>query len=151
MRNEEWLAEFMHSLWEKNFPDVKRKNNIIVRWKGRWKNKFGHIKRLKNKDTEIGINSWFKDKRVPEYIIELTLAHEIVHYMHGFQSPHPKLFRHPHQGGVVDKELKKRGYSVMLKEEKKWFKDVWLREIHKINPEKGKVTVKYLRSSFRFF
>ena len=51
---------------------------------------------------------------IPEYIIDLTLAHEMIHYMHGFNSPLPKQFRHPHAGSVVDRELKKRGFGHLI-------------------------------------
>lgn len=148
MRDEEWLGALFHRIWEERFKDLKKRNNVVIRWKGRWKNKFGHIKRLKNKDSEIGINSLFRDEKVPEYIIELTIAHEIVHYMHGFHSPHPKLFKHPHKGGVVDKELKLRGYLEEIKKERIWFKEVWSKDLM---PETGKVTVKHLRSGFSLF
>ena len=149
MRNEEWLATLFHNIWDTKFPDVKKRNNIVVRWKGKWKTKFGHIKRLKNKDTEIAINSFFKNPDIPEYIIELTLAHELVHYMHGFQSPHPKKFRHPHQGGIVNKELKKRGYQEEIKKERQWFKEVWLKKFQ--TTPKRRTTIKHIRNSFRFF
>ncbi len=125
MRDEDWLATLFHKIWEEKFSDVKKRNNVLIRWKGKWKNKFGHIKRLKNKDTEIGINSFFKNEKIPEYIIELTIAHELVHYVHGFHSPYPKLFKHPHKGGIVNKELKIRGYGNLLKKEKIWFKEEW--------------------------
>ncbi len=155
MRDENWLAEFFHEIWDRKFSDVKKKNNLVIRWKSNWKNKFGHIRRLKNKDTEIGVNSHFKDERIPEYVIELTIAHEIVHYMHGFHSPHPKLFKHPHKGGIVNKELVLRGYSESLKKEKAWFKKDW-QQLHKelnrdIQEKNPKIIVKHLRSGFRFF
>jgi hypothetical protein len=108
---------------------------MIIKFKGKWKNKFGHIKRLKNKDTEIVINSLFQDSKVPEYIINLTIAHELVHYMHGFNSPHKQMFKHPHKGNIVNKELKKRGYEGLLKLERKWFKDEWLKTYNKIMDE----------------
>jgi hypothetical protein len=125
MRDNEWLAKRMNEIWELLFPEVKRLNNVIVRFKGRWKNKFGHIKRLKNKDTEIAVNAIFIDERVPEYIIDLTLAHELVHYYHGFNSPHERKYKHPHQGGIVTKELKKRGFGHMLLKEKEFIRSKW--------------------------
>jgi len=149
MRDEEWLATLFHDMWESKFPDVKKRNNVIVRWRGKGQNKFGHIRRLKNKDTEISVNSLFKEESVPEYIIELTLAHELVHYMHGFHSPYPKQFKHPHQGGVVNTELKKRGYGGYLVKEKLWFKEEWLKNFQKKG--EGKVIVRQLRNSLRFF
>ena len=148
MRDEEWLATLFHEMWEKRFPDVKKRNNVVVRWKGRWKNKFGHIRRLKNKDTEIAVNALLSDEKIPEYVIELTLAHELVHYMHGFHSPHPKLFKHPHKGGIVNNELKLRGYGNELKKERVWFKEEWSR---KFIPETGRVRVRHLRSGFGLF
>ena len=141
----------MDNIWKTKFSDVERKNDIIIRWKGRWKNKFGHIKRLKNKDSEIGINALFKDEKIPEYIIELTIAHELVHYMHGFNSPHPRMFKHPHKGNIVNKELKKRGYFKEIKMERIWFKNVWLKMHNHTLPEKGKITIRQLRNTFRFF
>ncbi len=126
MRDQEWLVNLFNSIWGKSFFDVEKKNGVLIRWKGRWKNKFGHIKRLKNGDTEIGINSLFKDELVPEYIIRLTVAHEIVHYFHGFQSPHPRMFQHPHKGGVVNKELRKRDFGMYITQERLWYKHEWL-------------------------
>ena len=51
MRDDEWLALRMDQIWDMLFPEVDRLNNVVVRFKGKWKNKFGHIKRLKNKDN----------------------------------------------------------------------------------------------------
>jgi len=133
-RDDQWLIEKMNNIWNSLFPEVERKNNVVIRFKGKWKNKFGHIKRMKNKDTEIVINSLFKDLNVPAYIINLTIAHELVHYMHGFNSPHKQLYKHPHKGGVVNKELRKRGYSGLLKLERKWIKEEWPK-IHNIMKE----------------
>ena len=45
--------------------------------------------------------------------------------MHGFHSPLPKKYKHPHKGGVVDKELRKRGFGYNLKLEKVWAKNQW--------------------------
>ena len=152
MRNDEWLVTLFNKVWSDKFSDVERKNNVAIRWKGKWKNKFGHIRRLKNGDTEIAINKNFQDERVPEFIVELTVAHELVHYMHGFHSPHPKLFKHPHKGGVVNKELKKRGYSEHLRKDRGWFRGEWqsmVKGFH--NNGNGRITVKQLRNSFRLF
>ena len=51
--------------------------------------------------------------------------------MHGFQSPYPQLFRHPHKGGIVDKEIKKRGYDFLFDLEKSWVKKNWF-QLHSI-------------------
>jgi len=125
MRDDLFLAERLNQIWNMLFPEVERKNNIIVRFKGKWRNKFGHIKLLKDKTTEIAINSHFKNLEIPEYIIDLTLAHELVHYMHGFNSPLEKRFRHPHKGNIVNRELVNRGFGSMLRLEKAFVRQKW--------------------------
>ncbi len=137
MRDDSWLKERLDAIWSLLFADVERRNTVQIKFKGHWKNKFGHIKRLKNKDSEIAINGFFREETVPEYIIDLTIAHELVHYMHGFNSPHPKMFSHPHQGGIVNKELRKRGFAQNLMLEKQWVKEEWAKLIRpKVKPRK---------------
>ena len=113
-------------------------------------NKFGHIKLLKNKDTEIAINSLFKSSLVPEYIIDLTIAHELVHYSHGFHSPLPRLHKHPHKGGIVDKELLRRGFGHLLKQEKDFVRNEWLLIYKKLNPNYKRRPAR-ISTLFRFF
>lgn len=125
MRSQLWLNNRLEQIWELLFPDTPKANNVVIRFKGKWRNKFGHIKRLKNKDSEIAINSLFTHEMVPEYIIDLTIAHELIHYSHGFNSPLPRQFKHPHQGGVVRRELIKRGFSHMLRKEREFIRDHW--------------------------
>lgn len=124
MRDQEWLEIRFNQLWTLFFSDIEKKNVHII-WKGSWKNKFGHIKKT-SKGTEIAINRLFQDQRVPEDIIKLTIAHEIVHYMHGFHSHLPKTHKHPHAHGVVDKELISRGFRYALTREKYWIKNNWI-------------------------
>lgn len=125
MRDDLWLNKRLSEIWALFFSDVVKKNNVKIRFLGRWKNKFGHIKKLIDGSSEIVINGLFKNERIPDYIVDLTIAHEIVHYMHGFNSPHPQRFKHPHQGGVVRKELISRGFKVPLKIEKRFLKQDW--------------------------
>lgn len=124
MRDDNWLRQRLMEIWDVRFIDVQKVNDIVIRFKGKWKTKFGHIK-LKNNITEIVVNSLFKNEEVPQYIIDLTIAHELVHYSHGFQSPLERRFRYPHQGGIVNKELKKRGFKDALLLEKKVFRKEW--------------------------
>ncbi|MDD5253873.1 MAG: hypothetical protein PHG05_02085 [Candidatus Nanoarchaeia archaeon] len=143
MRDNSFLAERLDQIWKFLFPELERKNNVVIRFKGNWKNKFGHIKLLRNKDTEIVINGFFKNEAIPDYIIDLTIAHELIHYMHGFNSPYEKRFRYPHQGNIVDKELVKRGFGEMLRKEKEFIKEEW--------PIIVKENFKPRKYSFRFF
>lgn len=125
MRDDAWLQQRLSQIWQFLFSEVERKNTVRIRFKGRWKNKFGHISRLKSQDTEIVINGLFRFEQVPEYLIDLTIAHELIHYMHGFHSPHPQVYRHPHQGGVVTKELRRRGFGHLLRKEKEFLRREW--------------------------
>ena len=125
MRDNKWLNERLNNIWGLLFPELPKKNRVVIKFKGKWKNKFGHIKRLKNKDSEIAINSIFKDERIPEYLIDLTIAHELIHYMHGFNSPFKQQFKYPHQGGVVERELTKRGFGHLKTKEKEFIKKEW--------------------------
>ena len=124
MRDDNWLRNRMLEIWQLRFMDVPMKNEVKIKFKGRWKTKFGHIK-LKNNITEIIINSLFKHEDIPQYIIDLTIAHELVHYSHGFQSPLERKYNYPHQGGIVRKELKKRGFRDAMELERKVFRKEW--------------------------
>ena len=148
MRDESWLINRFYFVWQAYFPEVEKRNHVVTRWKGKWRNKFGHIKKLKDNNTEIVINSLFKDERIPEYVIDITLAHEIVHYMHGFNSPHEKQFKYPHQGNIVNRELKKRGLDSYLKMEKRFVKEKWPNIVKEFKPSRRIV---YRRSIFRLF
>ena len=152
MRDEEWLNQRFEQIWQLFFPDVEKKN-VYIRWKGNWKNKFGHITKTKKGQTEIAINKIFKNLQVPEDVIKLTIAHEIVHYSHGFYSHLPKLHKYPHQGGIVEKELKKRGFTYMLKKEKQWQRNEWYKLYKELNPKKPirKTQQKTLKPFFKFW
>ncbi len=133
-RDDAWLISRMMTVWDSWFSDVERKNKVIVRWKGRWKNKFGHI-RMRNGVTEIAVNGLFKSNEVPEEIVDMTIAHEICHYCHGFQSPLEKKYSHPHKFGVVRKELISRGLKNSLKREREFMKK-WYNIYRQLAPEK---------------
>lgn len=124
MRDNNFLTQRLSQIWSLLFEDTPKLNNVVIKFKGSWKNKFGHIKKL-GKDTEIAINNLFKNEIVPEYIIDITIAHELIHYMHGFNSPIKRKYKHPHKGGIVTKELKNRGFLSMLKREKLFVKKEW--------------------------
>jgi hypothetical protein len=127
MRDNDWLIQRMNQIWDTLFHDFPKKNVVKARFLGKWKNKFGHIKKLKDGSTEIVVNGHFKHPSIPDFIIDLTLAHEIVHYIHGFHSPYPRMFKYPHQGNVVNKELKARGFEHLLIKEKPWVREDWPR------------------------
>ena len=57
MRNNEFLQTRLNQIWELLFPDTPKANDVKVLFKGRWRNKFGHIVKI-GKDTEIAINGY---------------------------------------------------------------------------------------------
>ncbi len=124
MRDDDFLMQRLESIWGLLFSEIPRMNKVIIKFKGKSRNKFGYI-RKKGDDSFIGINEHFKFEIVPEYIIDLTIAHELSHYAHGFNSPLEKKYKHPHKGGVVTKELTKRGFDKMIKMEKYFFRNEW--------------------------
>jgi hypothetical protein len=62
---------------------------------------------------------------IPEIIIDHVIAHELVHYVHGFGSRRPRLLRHPHQGGVIKSEFQKRGVWELYRAYQAWMKIHW--------------------------
>lgn len=60
--------------------------------------------------------------RIPTEVVDHTLAHELVHYAHGFSSRRTRLHKYPHAGGVVQKEMEKRGMGNLIKSYKEWIK-----------------------------
>jgi hypothetical protein len=149
-RTNNWLASRMYDLWENHFADVPRKNLVVIKFgraSGRqlgsikWARKNTRIKSLlKTKEvrdtyvvqddrriTVITITKNFQDPKIPELVVDATIAHEIVHYVHGFSSPLKQTYRHPHQGGIVRKELESRGLGELHNKAREWLRENWSR------------------------
>lgn len=148
MRDNKYLEELLYDLWDNNFCDVPRKNLVVIKFGKYSKRQLGSIKlanrytkikglmKKRKKDWEvqddksvtvITITRYFQNEIIPEFVIRATIAHELCHYTHGFQSPLEKKFNNPHQGNIINKELAKRD---LLEEEKtadKWLKENWLK------------------------
>lgn len=138
MRDNKWLKNRLLQIWQRYFPDIKAQNEVFVQFGRAARTRLGSIKfdrrflttspsttlRVKP-HTFITITGYFQDPEIPEFVVDGVLAHELVHYAHGFYSPHTQLFRHPHKHGVVDKELTKRGLDDILKLQKRWLKNNW--------------------------
>lgn len=150
IRDNLYLEERLYNIWDDHFADVPRKNLVLIKFGKaskrqlgsiKWANKNSKIKSLLHpkKDEHdiqddsrisiITVTRHFQDMRVPQDVLDMTIAHELVHYTHGFHSPLPKLFRHPHQGNIVNKELADRGLKEKLDQTEKWLKKNWLKII----------------------
>jgi hypothetical protein len=63
--------------------------------------------------------------KVPDCVFIITVAHELVHYAHGFGSPLPQLYRHPHANEVVERELEQRELGEQLLCCNQWIGSEW--------------------------
>ena len=151
MRDHAWLVNKLQELLKTYFANMPLTNPIEIRWGREAKFRFGSIKLegrstryiklrgfggLLNKKIElqensrgetpkksiITVTSMFVSEAVPVGVIEYTICHELCHYAHGFSSTNKKLFRHPHHGGVINKELTERNAQHLIPEYKKWLK-----------------------------
>ena len=151
-RTNSLLEDKMYYLWENYFDDVPRKNLVLIHFGKyakrqlgciRWVNSRSKVKSLykgredehKEQDdkriSQITLTRYFQDTFIPDFVVDSTIAHEMVHYAHGFNSPLPQLFDHPHRGNIVTKELIKRGLGKDLDLSNRWLKKHWYNYIKK--------------------
>lgn len=132
MRNNKYLEQKLQDIFKKYFSDIPIKNNVHICFGKKAKKRLGSIreryvgKKSSDFDTLILINGHFRDKYIPEVIIDATIAHELCHYAHGFASPLPQLSRFPHRGGAVDKEMVRRGIGELVLQEQNWLDKNWI-------------------------
>lgn len=134
MRDNKWLKNRLQCLWQRYFSDIPILNTIIIKFGQACRTRLGSIKpgrKYKNEHTIITINGHFRDPEIPDFVVDAVIAHEFMHYGHGFASPHEKAYRHPHKGGVVNWDLKERGLGDILTLEKKWLKLEWKNFLNK--------------------
>lgn len=144
MRDHDWLQEQLKLLLNKYFSNVSLTNPVEIKWGREAKFRFGSIKLVSYKSikrrvehrglsglirigetpkkSQITITSMFKDEKVPVGVVHYTIAHELCHYAHGFSSMNKRMFRHPHHGGVINKELTERGAQDLIPIFKRWLK-----------------------------
>lgn len=147
MRDDKWLFQKLDEVWDNHFPDVPQDNDVHIVWGRRARTRLGSIKlgekRGQHHETIITINSLFRDPVIPEFVVTATIAHELSHYAHGFNSPIQRKFKNPHAGGVVHHEMRRRGLDEVLKKQKKWIKENWrhyIEENFPIKPRKKRST-----------
>jgi hypothetical protein len=116
----------LNYIWQTHFSDIPCVNEVRVAYCYPWKNRLGMI-RLSIDDVTsfIGINALLQRQQVPECVLITTIAHELTHYAHGFGSPLPRQYRHPHANNVVNRELEKRGLAEYVHLSDAWIDKQW--------------------------
>jgi len=151
MRDSKWLEDQLDFLLKNYFSNVKITNPIEIKFGREAKFRFGSIRLVKPKGYRglrglrrlarlgdkrsfssnkkiapdksiITISAMFAREEVPLGVVQYTICHELSHYAHGFSSTNKQMFRHPHHGGVVNKELTARGAEHLIAEFKTWLK-----------------------------
>lgn len=123
-RTDAWLEERLALLWSHHFADVARANPVTILFSRNARARLGSI-RQRAGITTIFITGHFRNPHIPEAVLDETIAHELVHYAHGFESPLPKLYRYPHEGGIVRRELVARGLGDVRRFARHWLKTHW--------------------------
>lgn len=124
LRDDKYLNDLLEGLLEINFRGVPLPNPIDLTFGQAWQGRLGLII-LGNGVSFIRINSLLQLDKAPFFAVTVTLAHELVHYAHGFGSSLPRKYPHPHKGGIVDKELRGRGLGHLLPLYKEWCLKHW--------------------------
>lgn len=123
LRDNNWLLSRLDLLWNNHFADVSQDNPVTIKFGRYSKYRLGSIKL--NRVTgfsQITITGMFKNLSIPQEVIEHTIAHEMVHYAHGFSSNKRRMHHYPHEGGIVNIEMEKRGLGYLTKAYKAWVK-----------------------------
>jgi hypothetical protein len=125
-RDQAWLDRELDLIWDEYFRDTPRVNGVHLGFYRPWKLRLGVIRlNMLDGDTYIGLNSLLSHDEAPYCVALVTIAHELVHYCHGFGSPLPQKYKHPHRGGVVTRELLDRGLRRELGEYSDWIEQHW--------------------------
>ncbi len=117
---------YLNEIWQGYFADVPRVNTLEIAYCQPWKRRLGLIRlSLDNTMSFIGVNALLQIPQIPEYILITTVAHELTHYAHGFGSPLPRQYKHPHANNVVKDELERRGLGETMRLCDEWIDNEW--------------------------
>lgn len=133
-RSQAWLEQQLEIIWTNHFSDIERLNTVLIKWGRPTRTRLGTITgrggKYDNPEMSlIRINPLLQDPRVPKTVVWQTIIHEVAHYTHGFCSPHPKKYAHPHRGGVIEQEFVARQLSHIHDEAEGWLKKNWVSHV----------------------
>jgi len=142
VRDQAWLVTQLNYVWASWFSDVERITQVSIRYVRPWKRRLAVIYLTEDdRRSFIGVNRLLRDQRVPYTVFLVTLAHELAHYAHGFGSHHPRRYRHPHRGNVVQRELTRRGLGSELRFYADWTNESWFELLEELARESRLGTV----------
>ncbi len=124
LRDSQWLEQRVKHIWDTYYSDGPSGYPIRVRFGPKARYRYGSIY-SRGEACYVLVNALFAHPDVPEYVVDATLAHELAHYVHGYGSGLRKLHAHPHRGGVVDKEMEKRGCLFLEVKASEWRRTRW--------------------------
>jgi hypothetical protein len=129
MRTDDWLNQRLELIWARFFADIPVSTPVDIHFGRRSYQRLGSIALRKiirqgvaEQRSRITISSLLAEELFPDIIVDQIIAHELVHYVHGFGSLRPRTLRHPHQGGVIIKEFQKRGLWELYRAYQAWMK-----------------------------
>jgi hypothetical protein len=126
VRTRLWLETVLLTLWDRHFSDVPVANTVHIGYCRPSKTRLGWIALSESgRSSQIGINRLLQHPEAPDEVCVITIAHEMVHYGHGFGSPLPRRYDDPHAGGIVEHELHARGLSPALAVYQDWSLHTW--------------------------
>lgn len=135
LRDDPWLNDLHEDIWDRSFDDTPRANDVQVGFGPAWKSRLGLITMSLDATTSyIVVNGLLRHPDIPELVVMVTVAHEMVHYAHGFGSPLPQRYKHPHRGGVVKRELSQRGLLDAFNRSEDWVSAWWFDFYHEHQP-----------------
>lgn len=124
--NRQDVHMYLDTIWHQYFPDIPCMNEVHIAYRQPWKSRLGTIRMtVDNTISCIGLNALLLHQQMPEYLLITTIAHELTHYAHGFGSPLPRLYQHPHANNVVNSELERRGLGAYVEKSNRWIDKQW--------------------------
>ncbi len=133
MRDQQWLNAALGSLLGGPFADMPQTSPIAIGYGRAAKNRMGSI-RLHKGVSSILINPLLTSPEVPEVVVLSVIAHELAHYAHGYGSHTPRKYPYPHRGGVVEKELQRRGMLAQSRLADTWLNMHWQKHYETCRP-----------------
>ncbi len=143
------LSLRLDRIWQDYFSDIPRINSVDIAYCHPWKRRLGLIRlSLDSTKSFIGINALLQLREVPEYVLLTTIAHELTHYAHGFGSPLPRIFEHPHANNIVQRELIRRGLGALARKCDDWIDKQWF-SFYDMQRETGWIGIAHTSRSTR--